>query len=94
MQKIWLWLPLLISVTAVNHVHAQFGFGTLVQDLIVEAQTIDMVVNQVIDLTGLDDFILDDGSFADDLAKLFKVTDEMQGPTPDKVLGVMKNLIS
>jgi conjugal transfer/entry exclusion protein len=80
MQR-WI-LTWLISGWAVTAAHAQLPVidaANLTQNTISAVQSVLIVANQLIDLLAVDSFVLDDGTFMDDLATLQGLASNAQG---------------
>jgi conjugal transfer/entry exclusion protein len=82
--RILLGALLLVALTA-PHAHAQLAVldaANLVQNLVTAIQTVFIVANQVLELTGLDEIILDD-AFASDMEDLADIVQQAQGLSYD-----------
>jgi conjugal transfer/entry exclusion protein len=76
---------LLLVALADPHAHAQLAVldaANLVQNLVTAIQTVFIVANQVLELTGLDEIMLDD-AFASDMEDLADIVQQAQGLSYD-----------
>jgi conjugal transfer/entry exclusion protein len=76
---------LLLVALAAPHAHAQLAVldaANLVQNLVTAIQTVFIVANQVLELTGLDEIMLDD-AFASDMEDLADIVQQAQGLSYD-----------
>jgi conjugal transfer/entry exclusion protein len=77
-----MWLASLISLTLSRVASAQLPVidaANLTQNTISAVQSILIVANQLLDLLAVDAFVLDDGTFMDDLATLQGLAANVQG---------------